>query len=151
MATINEDIVRSAEWIAQALRSSGYRADFTPQSLWEIERFFNDNSSEGAATANGHLSQSLGQRIFALGAYMGEVARRALGGDWVGDDGNPETEISVELRLPGGVCCWPIQRAMKRFKNGAEDSTAAWGMGIGLHVGPPPRHPPAGLLSRLFG
>jgi hypothetical protein len=39
MATIKEDINKSADWIAHALSSSGYRANFTPQSLWEIDRF----------------------------------------------------------------------------------------------------------------
>ena len=138
MATIKEDISRSADWIAHALSSSGYRADFTPQSLWDIDRFFDDHSSEGAANPGGLLSQDLGQRIFAIGSYIGEVARRKLGGEWNGNDEDPETEIRVELQLPDGTRCWPVVRAMKRFKNGAEDSIAAWGSGTSLDVGPSP-------------
>ena len=135
MATIKEDVAISADWVAHALSSSGYRADFSPQSLWEIDRFFDEHSQNGAARPGGLLAQDLGQRIFAVGSYMGEVVRRKLGGEWVGDDTDPKAEITVSLRLAGGVVCWPIQRAMKRFKNGNEDGIAAWGSGLGLHVG----------------
>jgi hypothetical protein len=138
MATIRDDIATSANWIAQALNSSGYRADFSPQSLWEIDRFFEDHCSAGVAKPGGLLFQDLGQRLFALGSYIGEVARRELGGEWIGDDDDPKAEINVELKLSDGTRCWPVQRAMKRFKNGEEDGIAAWGSGLGLNVGPRP-------------
>ena len=150
MGTIKEDIAASSEWIAKALSSSGYRADFSPQSLWEIDRFFDDHSQNGVAKPGGLLAQDLGSRLFAVGSYIGEVARRKVGGEWVGDDADPQAEITVELRLPGGTRCWPVQRAMKRFKNGPEDGIAAWGSGAGLQVGPRPE-PPKGLFRRLFG
>jgi hypothetical protein len=155
MANIKEDIDKGADWIARALSSSGYRADFAPPSLWEIDRFFDEQSQNGAARAGGLLSSSLGQRIFALGSYMGEVVRRELGGTWSGDDNDPEAEINVELQLPDGTRCWPVQRAMKRFKNGAEDGIAAWGVGLGLVIGSPPESPQKslreGFFKRLFG
>ena len=138
MGTIKEDIATGSEWIAKALSSSGYRADFSPQSLWEIDRFFDDHTQNGAAKPGGLLSQDLGSRLFAIGSYMGEVVRRKIGGDWVGDDTTAQAEVLVELRLPDGTRCWPVQRAMKRFKNGAEDGIAAWGSGAGLQVGSRP-------------
>jgi hypothetical protein len=146
MANIKEDINRSADWIAHALSSSGYRADFTPQSLWDIDRFFDDHSWEGAAKPGGLLSQDLGQRIFAIGSYIGEVARRKLGGEWIGNDEDPQAEITVELQFADGTRCWPVARAMKRFKNGAEDGIAAWGSGAGLDVGPSPKRARKGLF-----
>ena len=151
MATVAEDIKKSADWIAQALSSSGYRADFTPQSLWDIDRFFDEHSSRGAAKPGGLLSENLGQRIFAIGSYIGEVARRKLGGEWIGNDDDPQAEINVELKFADGVRCWPVQRAMKRLKNGAEDGIAAWGSGVGLDVGPSPNRTSNGLFKRLFG
>lgn len=151
MATIKEDISRSADWIAHALSSSGYRADFTPQSLWDIDRFFDDHSSGGAAEPGGLLSEDIGQRIFAIGSYIGEVARRGLGGEWIGNDEDPQAEITVELRFADDVRCWPVQRAMKRFKNGPEDGIAVWGGGLGLDVGSSPERTRKGLFKRLFG
>ena len=82
---------------------------------------------------------------------VGEVVRRTKGGEWVGDDSDPEAEIRVELHLPDGTRCWPVQRVMKRFKNGPEDGIAAWGGGAALQVGPRPELPPRGFFRRLFG
>jgi hypothetical protein len=127
MGTLREDIASGAEWIARALLSSCYRADFTPASLREIDRFFDDHTRDGVAKRGGLLSQDLGRRLFAIGAYLGEVVRREAGGEWTGDDGDDHAEITVELRWPDGMRCWPVQRALKRFKNGAEDGVAAWG------------------------
>jgi hypothetical protein len=77
-----------------------------PQSLWEIDRLFDEHSQNGAARPGGLLSSGLGQRVFAVGSYVGEVVRRKLGGDWIGDDSDPEAEINVELQLPDGTRCW---------------------------------------------
>jgi len=126
VANLQDDIHSSAAWIAQALTSSDYRADFTPQSLWEIDRFFDEHSRDGAAKSGGLLAEGLGARLFAIGSYAGEVVRRAVGGEWVVDDDDPEGEINIELLLQDGTRCWPVHRAMKRFQNGAEDGIAAW-------------------------
>lgn len=139
MASIKEDISTNDDRIARALNSSGYVADFSPASLWEIDRFFTDHSLAGVAKPGGLLSEDLGQRVFAIGSYMGEVIRRGLGGGWVGDEQAPDAEVTVALELTDGTRCWPIQRAMKRFKNGDEDSIGVWGNALGLQVGPRPR------------
>lgn len=129
---IVEDIKIAAEWVAQALKSSGYRADFSPRSLEEIDRFFDEHSVDGEPLPGGLLSKDLGTRLFALGAYVGEVIRRALGGEWYGDDSDPEAEINVQLILPDGSTIWPIQKVIQRFKNGKEDSIAAYGVVLGI-------------------
>src|SRR4029453_5425191 len=56
---IVEDVAGAAEWMARALRSSGYHADFSGSSLWEVERFFDDHAPNGQATPNGLLSEKL--------------------------------------------------------------------------------------------
>lgn len=149
MPRIKEDIETASAWIAKALSSSGYQTDFSPQSLWEIDRFYDDNTRDGVP--RGLLADRLGQKIFALGSYVGELIRRSVGGEWHGDDNDPTVELSVELRLPDGSVCWPTQRAGKRLKNGTEDSIAAYGVGLGLHIGEQPPPPKKGFFSRLFG
>jgi hypothetical protein len=139
MGTIVDDVKSSADWISKALEASGYKADFSPSSLWEIDRFFDEHCKNGEALPGGLLSESLGSRIFALGAYIGEVIQRTRGGSWKGNDSDPEVEMNVELVLTDGTVCWPVQRAMKRFKNGPEDGIAAYGLGLGLAVGPRPK------------
>lgn len=127
MATLKEDIPASAEWISTALISSGYNADFSMESLKEIERFFNEHSQEGEPVPGGLLSESLGSRMFALSSYVGEVIRRSIGGEWITDDSDPNGEINITLQLPSGGLIWPGQKVMKRLKNGPEDSIAAYG------------------------
>lgn len=148
MASLVEDLGGAASWISRALQASGYRADFTAPSLWSIDQFVDEHVHAGRPRAGGLLADDFGPRLFALGAYTGEVIRRDLGGTWHADDADPESEVNVELRLPGGVIMWPVQRVMKRCANGAEDGIAAYGAALGLPVGPPPR--PRGK-RRFFG
>ncbi len=129
-AKIVSDARASADWIARALTSSGYKADFYMESLREVDRFFDDHAPGGTVRPDGLLSEDLGARIFAIGSYVGETLRRQLGGDWEGDDGDPQAEINLALKLKSGPVVWPVQRAMKRLRNGKEDSIAAYGAAL---------------------
>jgi hypothetical protein len=62
MATLIEDAQPYANWVANALTSSGYRADFSLESLKEIDRFFDEQSQDGEAVAGGLLAEQLGPR-----------------------------------------------------------------------------------------
>lgn len=124
---IVKDAAASAEWVSKALSTSGYKADFSLDSLKEIDRFFDDQAPLGKPKANGLLSQDLGARLFAIGSYVGEVVRRRAGGSWQGNDTDPQAEINIALKLPSGKVMWPVQRVMKRFKLGPEESVYAYG------------------------
>jgi hypothetical protein len=141
MASLAEDLDGAADWISKALSSSGYLADFSPASLWEVDRFLDDHSVAGRPRPGGLLDKDLGSRLFALGAYTGEVIRRASGAEWHTDDQDPQGEINVELVLPDGAIIWPVQRVMKRYQNGAEDGLAAYAAALRVAVGPAPRVP----------
>jgi hypothetical protein len=125
---IVRDANAAAEWVATALSSSGYKADFTLDSLKEIDGFFDDQAPGGNPKPGGLLSENLGARLFALGAYVGEVIRRQGGEQWQGDDADPEAEINLVIQLKSGSKFWPVQRVMKRFKNGPEDSIYPYGV-----------------------
>jgi hypothetical protein len=45
-----------------------------------------------------------------------------------GDDNDPQGEINIAIRLRDGTILWPVQRVMKRFKNGVEDSIWVYGV-----------------------
>lgn len=128
-ARLEDDIHIAAQWISTALQSSGYDADFTPQSMQEVERFFDEQTKDSRAIPGGLLSQDYGRRLFALGSYCGEVLRRELGGNWVTDDNDPNGEINVTLELGNNVICWPVQRVMKRV-NGRENSLVHWAISL---------------------
>jgi hypothetical protein len=148
MTSIKEDISKASEWIAAALRSSGYTIDFSVQSLQEIDRFYDEHTLNCAPRPNGLFSTDLDGRIFAVGSYVGEVIRRAKGGEWHGDDFDPQVKLHVELRLTDGTLCWPTQRALNRLRNGRADGIVAFAEGLGVSMTP---SKPKGLFKRLFG
>ena len=127
-SSILHDVHVAAERMARALSSSGYRADFSLKSLREVDRFLDEQAPGGTPKPGGLLSTNLGNRLFSLGAYVGEVVRRQAGGQWEGDDSDPEAEINVAVRLPDGAVIWPVQRVLKRCKHGDEDSVYAYGV-----------------------
>ncbi len=121
------DAKKAADWISKALASSGYRADFSVESLHDIDRFFDEHAQNGQAIPGGLLSEQLGSRIFAIGSYIGEVIIRAYNGSWQTDDNDPEAEMNIAIVLNKGTIMWPVQRAMKRFKNGPQDGIYVYG------------------------
>lgn len=148
VTSLLEDVRTSAHWMASALDSSGYRADFSPDGLRDVERFMTEHSSSGMAADNGLLTTDLGARLFGLGCYVGETIRLCLGGVWDADDTDPAGEINVSVRLGSGSVIWPVQRVIKRFQNGPEDSLVVYAISLGLDL-PPHAQPPARAKRRM--
>lgn len=119
--TLYEDIHTAYEWVAMALNSSGYKADYTIESMKEIDRFIDEQSGE-----NGIISRGRGKILFSLGCYVGETVIRLYGGKWHTDDNDPEGEINASVELDNGTVIFPIQRVIKRYQNGSEDGIYAY-------------------------
>lgn len=119
--TLAEDIPKAAEWVVNALNVSGYKADYTLESMKEVDRFFDEQSGpEGILAKNNR-----GWILFSLGSYVGQTVIRLHGGRWITDDDDPEGEINVAVETADGVTMWPVIRCMKRYRNGSEDSVYA--------------------------
>ena len=56
-----------------------------------------------------------------------QITRNAV---WQTDDNDPQGEINASVRLPDGTIMWPMQRVMKRFQNGSEDSIYVYGHSV---------------------
>ena len=140
MRSVIEDALRMAEMVAGALESSGYHADFSPESLWEIDRFFDEQSRKGKPRRWGLLESETSLRLFAVGAYVGEVIRRSVGGEWEGDDTDDEAELNIALRLADGSVVWPVQRAVKRLARGEDEAIVAFATDAGVDLGAKPKH-----------
>lgn len=119
--TLKDDILSSSDWIVKALQSSGYKADYSLDSMKEIDRFFDEQN-----TPTGILSKNRGQILFALGSYVGQTAIKLYGGEWITDDDDPEGEINIAVRLNNGSTIWPVMRCMKRYELGSEESIYAY-------------------------
>ena len=121
--TLMEDIPKAEQWLVEAMASSGYTLDGTIGSFRELDRFFEEQQRPG-----GLLDGKVGNKLFAIGCYMGQVLIAQLGGTWETDDSDPMGEINIAVHLSDGSTVWPVQRAMKRFENGAEDGLYAYGI-----------------------
>ena len=115
--TLLQDIYSSSEWVANALNVSGYKADYSLESMKQIDRFFDEQN-----TSTGILSKNRGQILFALGSYIGQTVIKLYGGKWITDDNNPEGEMNIAVILDNGSTIWPVLKCMKRYTNGQEDS-----------------------------
>ena len=120
-SSLLDDIGAMSEWVVKALNFSGYKADYSLESMKEIDRFFDEQNSP-----NGIINQNRGQILFALGSYVGKTVIRLDGGKWITDDNDPQGEINIAVETNNGTTLWPVQRCMKRYSNGAEDSIYAY-------------------------
>ena len=68
--------------------------------------------------------------MFSLGAYVGETLINNYGGKWSYDENDPTDEFKVQVILSDGAIIWPMQRVMKRLKNGKEDSIYGYGVSL---------------------
>lgn len=134
MSTIVEDVRDAAVSVADIANDAGYSFDFSARSLWDVERFLDDNASGGEPKAGGLLSKDLGSRVFALGAYVGEVIREAVGGEWVSDD-SADDDSTVTLRTGAGELLWPNQQVMKRIMTGDSQSLVDYARAVGVDPG----------------
>ena len=139
MPSVAENALRMAEMVAGALESSGYLADFSPESLWEIDRFFDEQSRNGKPRRWGLLASETSLRLFAVGAYVGEVIRRELGGEWQADDAGEQPELDLALRLPDGRLLWPVRRAVARLTRGPAEAIVGYATDAGVDVGAKPK------------
>jgi hypothetical protein len=128
MATLKEDIDKLSDWIISAFKEDGLTLDYSIKSFIDIDRFFNEHSVHGKAKRGGRLSHRLGNILFSIGAYIGNsIIKNVPGSVWETNDDDPHGEINIAVKLPDGVIIWPVQRVMKRFKNGPEDSIYVYG------------------------
>ncbi|WP_154661261.1 hypothetical protein [Microvirga lotononidis] len=120
----------AADWAASKLKSLGYEADFSLESLQEVDRFLANQSSNGEPNPNGCLVENPVRWAFAIGAYVGEVIRQKRGGSWIAPAAGLDAPFDFELHLSGDLIAWPIQRVGKRIRNGEEDSLPIYGSAL---------------------
>jgi hypothetical protein len=123
------DAEAAAARIATKLLALGYTADFSVDSLAEIERLFLEDTSDGLPRASGVIDQDPAGWMFALGSYVGEVIRRHAKGEWIGDDNLQFPKRDIAVKLPPSLMLWPVQRVWKRLRNGLEDNIHHYGLG----------------------
>jgi hypothetical protein len=115
--TLEHDITVASDWVVKSLNYSGYKVDYTVNSMKELDRFFETENKPG-----GILSKNRGQILFGLGAYVGQTAIKLYGGKWITNDVDPYGEAKIAVKLSDGSTIWPVIKCMKRYQNGKADS-----------------------------
>jgi len=59
--------------------------------------------------------------ILGFGAFLGEVLRRTVGGEWQEDPAQADNVLAARVVLPGGHRIFPISRVFKRLRDGSRD------------------------------
>ena len=145
---ILEDIKTQSDWIVKAFGADKLKLDHSLESFKLIDKFIDRHSKNGKANPKGRLAQNLGPILFSLGAYVGEtILRNVPGAVWITNDADPEGELNVEVLLPDGTACWPVQRMMKRFKNGDIDSIYPYGAVVIKEIGKTGAREPVGTIK----
>jgi len=99
------------------------RLDYSPKSLDELDAFI---TKRFEPLGSRRVGDSL---IVGVGCYVGEVIIRTIGGHW-GSAGGPEVD-----EIGGVQAVFPLQKAVKRFRNGAVDSLSFYYAAIKKHAG----------------
>ncbi|SFH08731.1 hypothetical protein SAMN05421739_105393 [Pontibacter chinhatensis] len=122
MASLRKDIKSSSNLLVRTFKTFGKPLDYSVESLRHIESFLDKELINGQPKKGSFLSSGLGSKIFAIGAYTGEVIiKNSNGSKWETDDKDPQGEINVAITSLNGTTIWPVQRVMKRIMNGKED------------------------------
>lgn len=112
------------QWITAALTSSDYKADFSMESLKEIDRFFDEQNTEG-----GILSKNAKGIILALGIYVGETIIANYGGEWIDEEyKDPNT---IKFKTMDGEVWFPVIRVLARYQYGSANSLYLYGQKAG--------------------
>jgi hypothetical protein len=131
MPTIKEDILTFSDMIVKGFTTEKLKLDYTLTSFKDIDVFYDRHSKNGERVEGGKFSKNLGQILFALGSYIGETIIKIVPGTvWETDENDREGEINAILKLPDGTIAWPMQRTIKRFRNGPEDGIYVYGYHI---------------------
>jgi hypothetical protein len=128
MGTLKQDIRESSSWIIKAFKADKLMLDYSIESFIEIDKFFNKHTINGKAKPGGRFANNLGGILFSIAAYIIEtIMKKVPGSRLVTDDEAADGELTVSIELPNGGVIWPMQRVMKRFQNGQEDSIYFYG------------------------
>ena len=106
------DYQKEAETFASIMKeiAPSVMLDFSSESVGELEDFIAKNFDPPGSK---HASNSL---VAGIGCYLGEVIIRTVGGRW-NEQGRAEINGIGEVQA-----VFPIQKVLKRFKNGSVES-----------------------------
>src|SRR3954451_21755504 len=112
------DMKRLAEQFGASMREFGWNLDFSEQSVQTLEAMVEKQFADWRPWRKGKVAKKNQSIASLVGAYLGEVMIREIGGRW---GWMPEFDVA-SVQLPSGTWTSPPAKAQKRFVNGEEDN-----------------------------
>jgi hypothetical protein len=113
---------RLAEQFVASVRDLGWDLDFSEQSVQTLEAMVEQQFRDWRPWRSGKVARKNAPIASLVGAYLGEVMIRHIGGHW---GWMPEFDVAA-IQLPSGTWTSPPAKAQKRFVNGKEDNLALY-------------------------
>ena len=105
---------RIAAEASRRLTHLGIPLDFSPASLAGVDSYLGVLLPSGELDAH-EASSELDDQILLFGSYVGETFRRRLGGDWNDPGSGADLASRIQLILPSGEVCHPLQPVRERL------------------------------------
>jgi hypothetical protein len=109
----------AGEFVA-SMRGLGWELDFSERSVRTLEEMIEQQFEDWRPWRSGKVAKKNLPIASLVGAYLGEVMIRNLGGHW---GWMPEFDLAA-IQLPSGTWTSPPAKAQKRFVDGKEDNLA---------------------------
>jgi hypothetical protein len=111
------DMRRLADEFVHLMRDLDWELDYSEHSVETLEEMIEKQFGDWRPWRGGRPAKKNLPVASLVGAYLGEVMIRHLGGHW---GWMPEFDVAA-VELPGGTWTSPPAKAQKRFLNGKED------------------------------
>ena len=118
IADTMELVAREAASLAQS--SAGQKLDFSEESIKIVESILGQLHSEKKNAKASPQPEVINRVCHIYGAYIGEVMRRNIGGEWILDDKLARGQKIPAMRK-GQMQTSPFAKVYKRIMNGPED------------------------------
>ncbi len=110
---IKKRVREISSWFSLYMIKMGYHIDFKIESYKELDRFFDEHSSDKLLKDNNAY-------IFAIGGYIGEVLRRVYRGKWscsskIDFENLGDRDISIKLK--NNKIVYPLEIVSLRMQN----------------------------------
>jgi Uncharacterised protein family (UPF0167) len=104
------------------MRDLDLQLDFSEQSLQTLEEMIEQQFGDWRPWRTGKVARKHLPVASLVGAYVGEVMIRHLGGHW---GWMPDFDVAA-VQLPSGTWTSPPAKAQERFSNGKEDDLVSY-------------------------
>lgn len=116
------DMERLADDFVRSMRDLDWELDYSEESIRTLEDMIDRQFADWRPWRSGKVAKKNLPIASLVGAYLGEVMIRHVGGRW---GWMPDFDVAA-VQLPSGTWTSPPAKAQKRFLGGEEDDLVVY-------------------------